>query len=728
MTAGTAITFGSVSSAGANPAGSRLSSAEFAPQWTVNLPASSNVNMSSPNVAELPGGPAVVVGDDESGVVYAYNLATGAPVWNFRSGRPVDASPSVAPVNPGGLDSVYVGTGDPQNALGGGYQAISPTGANQWFVPGTNPSTDTAFPVNGVAASLSVGDLEGGTDVVAGTMGQNIFGIDAGSGHVLSGYPWIAADTTLSTAAIANLYSNGQNEVIVGGNSTAGQANGMTYQNGGHLRVLSAAGNAGTGNPSGGLICQYNTNQTIDWSSPAVGTFLSGSRVGIVIGTGSYYPSSASDSDSLIATDSHCNLQWKTTLDGLTTSSPSLADVLGNGQLQVIEGTSSGSVYALNGSDGAILWRTSVGSAVNGSVVTADLGTGYQDVLVPEAGGVVVLDGKTGAIAATITTNFSVENSPLVTDDANGTIGITIAGGDRIVHYEIAGSNGSSIHEAGAWPQFHHDPQLTGDAGTTPNIEVPCSRPGSPSGYDMSASDGGLFTFGNLPFCGSTGAITLNKPIVGLAETPGDGGYWEVASDGGIFSFGDATFHGSTGGISLARPIVGMAPTPDGGGYWLVASDGGVFTFGDAGFFGSTGNSHLNSPIVGMAATPDGKGYLLVASDGGIFTFGDAHFYGSTGGMHLNKAIVGMTTTPDGHGYWLVASDGGIFTFGDARFLGSTGGSRLNEPIVGMAPTPDGGGYWLVASDGGVFTFGDARFLGSEGGVPLNKPIVAIAR
>ena len=37
------------------------------------------------------------------------------------------------------------------------------------------------------------------------------------------------------------------------------------------------------------------------------------------------------------------------------------------------------------------------------------------------------------------------------------------------------------------------------------------------------------------------------------------------------------------------KPVVGMAVTPDGGGYWLVASDGGVFAYGDAAFHGSTG-------------------------------------------------------------------------------------------------------------------------------------------
>ena len=65
-----------------------------------------------------------------------------------------------------------------------------------------------------------------------------------------------------------------------------------------------------------------------------------------------------------------------------------------------------------------------------------------------------------------------------------------------------------------------------------------------------------------------------------MAATPAGHGYWLVASDGGVFSFGDAAFHGSTGGMRLNQPVVGMAAGPDGSGYWLVASDGGVFAFG----------------------------------------------------------------------------------------------------------------------------------------------------
>ncbi len=307
-----------------------------------------------------------------------------------------------------------------------------------------------------------------------------------------------------------------------------------------------------------------------------------------------------------------------------------------------------------------------------------------------------------------------------------------------IYGYGFSGVSGVSFGSASAGFTVNPTGSITavappGAGGSTVNITVDNADGSSRDvvddlytytqpGYWLTASDGGIFTFGLTAFFGSTGGVHLNQPVVGMAATADDRGYWLTASDGGIFTFGDAPFYGSTGGIHLNQPIVGMAATPDGRGYWLVASDGGIFSFGDAQFYGSTGGVHLNRPIVGMAATPDGRGYWLVAADGGIFSFGDAQFYGSTGGVHLNQPVVGMASTPGGRGYWLVAADGGIFTFGDGRFYGSTGGVHLNRPIVGMAATPDGRGYWLVASDGGIFTGGTPSSTGRPGGSPSTGP------
>jgi Tol biopolymer transport system component/ribosomal protein L24E len=246
-------------------------------------------------------------------------------------------------------------------------------------------------------------------------------------------------------------------------------------------------------------------------------------------------------------------------------------------------------------------------------------------------------------------------------------------------------------------------------------------------GYWFVAGDGGIFSFGDGSFYGSTGNLKLNQPIVGMAPSPTGRGYWFVAADGGIFSFGDAKFHGSTGAMKLNRPIVGMAPTPTGQGYWFVAADGGIFSFGDAAFFGSTGAIKLAKPIVGMAATPTGQGYWFVASDGGIFNYGDAKFFGSAAGKSTRSPIVSMAATPSGQGYFLAAADGSVHAFGDAVSKGSMGGKALSSPIVGLAPTSSGAGYWLVAADGGIFSFGDAGFHGSTGNLRLNRSIVGMA-
>jgi len=701
------------------------------------------IALSSPIEADLDGQPSAVVGD-RSDHLYAVHLGnptssgnpplpTSVAGWpTTNESGPIDSTPSVTAVN--GSPEVLVGSGNDTDATSGGYQAFSASGQQRWFTPVIDPPTDNQ-PDIGVQAGLVVGALQGFNDAFAGSLGQVSYALDAGSGSPLNGWPFFNSDSTHSTAALVDLYGTGRNEIVVGSDQTAGLAQGQRYSNGGHLRILTAQGNQ---------ICRADTGQVVD-SSPAVGDFLPGGTPGIVVGTGAYYPG-APDSDAVLAYDGQCHRLWGTQLDGSTFSSPALSDVLGNGSLQVVEGTDqglfgSGSVYVLNATTGQVIWSQSDIGRVIGSVVTADLtGSGYDDVIVPTVTGALVFDGRSGAPVADLSPHLGLQNSPLVTEDPNGTIGITLAGYvpsaqfpsgvGQIDHYEIANSNGARAVGPGSWPMFHHDPQLTGNVSgpTRPGLVPPCLVPAAAQGgYLLAASDGGIFAFGGRPFCGSTGGLRLNAPVVGLAMAPAVGGYWEVASDGGIFAFGGARFYGSEGGRKLNAPVVGMAATPDGLGYWEVAADGGIFAFGDARFYGSEGGRKLNAPIVGIAATADGQGYRMVAADGGIFAFGDAPFSGSVGGQKLNKPVVGSVNDTNTGGYWEVASDGGIFTFGGAPFYGSTGSLRLNAPIVGMAETTNGSGYRFVASDGGVFTGGSAPFLGSEGGRPLNKPVIGMA-
>ena len=700
--------------------------------WSRELPASSGgpVQDSSPALATIGGAPAAVFGDN-SGKLWALSISTGSTLSGFPAssfgGGPFNSSPSVSGSH------IYIGDGNWVDPHEIGYQSFGSNGSQVWHQAVDSVWGTTANGLAGVTAGLSVGNLQGQTAVFGGSLGQAGGAFNGLTGAPLSGFPWFQADTVASTAALADLYSNGQTEIVEGGASTAGLAFGTNYVNGGHLRVLNA---------NGTQVCNYNMNEEVD-SSPAVGQFLPGNAVGIVVGTGDYYKT-GSNHDQILAFNSHCGLQWARTLDGVTNSSPAVVNALGNGAMQIVATAHSentvpgtGTAYLLDGS-GNILWSTPTLGAPVGGPTSVDLGGGYQDIVATGTEGVEILDGRTGSVLwSAAFQNRAVpmmQNSALITDDPNGLVGITIVGYNvspydtEAVHYEVAGSDGSLVKEAGGWPEFHHDPQLTGDAGTpAPKVQVGCRPPATAGGYYMFASDGGMFSFGNVPFCGSTGAIALAKPIVGMAPTRDAGGYWLVAADGGIFSFGDSHFYGSTGAMHLAKPIVGMAATPDGRGYWLVASDGGMFSFGDARFYGSTGALHLAKPIVGMAATPDGRGYWLVASDGGMFSFGDAAFHGSTGGRSLAGPIVGMVSTPDGRGYWLAGSNGSVYSFGDAANYGSAAGRSLAGPIVGMVSTPDGRGYWLAGSNGSVYSFGDAPYYGSAGSLHLARPMLGIA-
>ncbi len=289
---------------------------------------------------------------------------------------------------------------------------------------------------------------------------------------MLDGFPWFTSDSGFSTPALADLYGNGRTEIVEGGAQTAGLANGVQYSNGGHIRVLAPTGNAGTGSPSGGLVCEYNTTQEVD-SSPAVGPFLGGGAVGIVSGTGTYWKG-ASSTDEVLALTAHCKLAWSDKLDAATMSSPALVDLFGTGRLDVVEGTSnghgSGTVYALDGATGKVLWRAPAPGEVMGGVVAAELEKGQMDVVVVGTGGAEVLDGRDGRLVATLGRFIGFQNSALVTHDPNGAVGITVAGYDAhnvgtIVHYEVPGPGGAPVGAAGSWPELHRDPQLNGWAG-----------------------------------------------------------------------------------------------------------------------------------------------------------------------------------------------------------------------------------------------------------------------
>ena len=419
-----------------------------------------------------------------------------------------------------------------------------------------------------------------------------------------------------------------------GGASSAGVAYGKHYADGGHMRIY---------NDRGGLICTADTNEEID-SSPAIGPILSGGGYGIATGTGSFWH--GSDQDTVKVYDTECHQVWSVKVDGTTGGSPALADIEGNGSLAVVEGTvsgaDSGSVWALNATTGATIWKTSLPGAVYGSVTTADLtGNGTQDVIVPTDQGLYILDGPTGQEVAHVDDGsgdggvspsgavMGFQNAALVTADANGSIGITVAG-----YFAVTGAITSRAScSTSRWP---------GQAAPWPTRRRLAAVPPRPSAQWLRRRRHSL---GSLRPAGRSTARVPDRGLrwrhlrlrAGLLRQYGRS---DPQSAGGRCHGGARSRWLLAGGgrrwdlLLRRRRLLRLhriaAPQPTRGGHGahtrrqglVGGADGGIFSYGDAGFYGSAAGVPLQD-IVGMAPTPDGLGYWEVSSTGRIFAYGD---------------------------------------------------------------------------------------------------------
>jgi len=88
----------------------------------------------------------------------------------------------------------------------------------------------------------------------------------------------------------------------------------------------------------------------------------------------------------------------------------------------------------------------------------------------------------------------------------------------------------------------------------------------SGGGYFLVASDGGIFSFGTAPFFGSLGGLPLKHPIAAATAIPDGSGYWFSDTAGLVSNFGAAKYYGSAPS-PLNRPIVGMADAPGNGSF-----------------------------------------------------------------------------------------------------------------------------------------------------------------
>jgi hypothetical protein len=718
----------------------RAAAATFDPGWVARGP---GYHRASPTVADLNGdGNKEVVVGDYSGVLRAFR-SDGSVMWETNLGGPIDDSAAIGDINGDGHPDVVVGVGSgPGGGNFVGMVALDRAGNIMWKF---------ALPQPGVLSSPALGDVDGSgrPQVVFGALNHLIYALH-GDGSVVSGFPFDNTDTVQSTPALFNSDGDGRMEVIIGGDASS-PAPGIGFP-GGFFRVLDW---------NGGHVNVVHEQHFTDIvrSAIAVGNLQGDGRMVAVFATGGF-PAYDGTVDATrvyaVHLDDGSNAAgWPKTTAAVVSGSAGLADLEGNGRLDVVIGDQGGNVYAWRG-DGSQLWSLhpgAPGSRFFGGVAIGDMsGNGRQDVAIGYGfGGALVLRGADGVTIGhpnALTADgrgaaYASESTPAIADFGASGRRLIVPGWDPGLSGFSSGALAAYVlpatSVADAWPMLGRTASHLGAPPSGGNPWPPgiCRQPTNPPSQPSSASgkgywflglDGGVFSF-DVPFYGSLPGLGLHQQVQAIAATPSGNGYWIVGVDGGVFSFGGARFYGSMGGHALAAPIIRLVPTITGLGYWLLASDGGVFSFGDARFYGSTGNTRLTAPVVGMAATATGHGYWLLASDGGVFSYGDAAFHGSTGGMRLDAPVASIAVPPSGAGYWLLGGDGGVFSFA-VPYLGSIPGlglCHLAAPGVQMRSSATGSGYWVLGSDGGVFSFGDAAFHGSFPGLAGSNRAVDMA-
>ncbi len=188
------------------------------------------------------------------------------------------------------------------------------------------------------------------------------------------------------------------------------------------------------------------------WEYPTRGGVTASPSLGDLNGDGYLNIVAADVTGTIYALDGRQGgLVWNSAFQsggGAVPVSPLLADINEqDGELDVIAGTSTKGVLTIDGGTMRTIWVGQVGSAVSAPLTAADINNdGTKDLFVGTAGGTLIcLDGRQGGPLWRLDTGASIQSGPVVVDLNGDNVSDLVVGSTNNKIYCLDGKTGRSI-------------------------------------------------------------------------------------------------------------------------------------------------------------------------------------------------------------------------------------------------------------------------------------------